>query len=156
MVRSLLTNGGCVENAMDSSSISLSVLRSSSKTSPIPLSFVPPTTLIGYRWACLRIKSKDSPIKPLNCPWLSYLRSYSHLVLLLFLDGALDLILFETLIQLIVAPPYVTLIGEDGSKERVRELDQEQDNEKWICLGWAHFSAFSSHDLRIGSSNLSY
>lgn len=113
MVRSLLTNGGCVENAMDSSSISLSVLRSSSKTSPIPLSFVPPTTLIGYRWACLRIKSKDSPIT-LNCPWLSYLRSYSHLVLLLFLDGALDLILFETLIQLIVAPPYVTLIRWGG------------------------------------------
>lgn len=56
MVRSLLTNGGCVENAMDSSSISLSVLRSSSKTSPIPVSFVPPTTLIGYRWACLRTK----------------------------------------------------------------------------------------------------
>lgn len=89
MVRSLLTNGGCVGNAMDSSSISLSVLRSSSKTSPIPVSFVPPTTLIGYRWACLRRKYTDSPIKPLNCPWLSYpfVISYSHLVLLLFLDG---------------------------------------------------------------------
>ena len=39
---------------------------------PIPLSFVPLTTLIGYRWACLRTKYTDYPIKPLNCPWLSY------------------------------------------------------------------------------------
>ncbi|KAI3795668.1 hypothetical protein L1987_38325 [Smallanthus sonchifolius] len=54
---------GCVENAMDSSSFSLSVLRSSSKMSPIPLSFVPPNTLIGYYWSCLRIKSEDSLIK---------------------------------------------------------------------------------------------
>lgn len=45
MVRSLLTNGGCVENAMDSSSISLSVLGYSSDTSPIPVSFVPPYRL---------------------------------------------------------------------------------------------------------------
>ena len=52
----------------------------------IPVSFVLPTTLIGYRWACLRTKYTDYP---LNCLWLSYpfWRSYSHLVLLLFLDG---------------------------------------------------------------------
>jgi len=48
VVRSLLTNGGCVENDIDSSSISLSVLRSSSKTSFIPVSFVPPATSIGH------------------------------------------------------------------------------------------------------------
>ena len=127
MVRSLLTNGGCVENAMDSSSISLSVLRSSSKTSPIPLSFVPPTTLIGYRWACLRTKYTDYPIKPLNCPFFFFSYPYGTILpicVILFppcfiavslrYSGALHLILLDTLIQLIVAPPYVTLIRWGG------------------------------------------
>ena len=92
MVRSLLTNGGYVENARDYSYISLSVQRSSSKSLTIPISFVPPTTLIGYRWACLRTKYTDYLIKPLNCPWLSYpLVRYiydSHLVRLLSLEGS--------------------------------------------------------------------
>nr|YP_010194886.1 hypothetical protein LK293_mgp009 [Arctium tomentosum]YP_010195017.1 hypothetical protein LK294_mgp009 [Arctium lappa]QZZ81625.1 hypothetical protein [Arctium tomentosum]QZZ81756.1 hypothetical protein [Arctium lappa] len=127
---------------MDSSSISLSVLRSSSKTSPIPLSFVPPTTLIGYRWACLRIKYKDSPIKPLNCPWLSYLRSYSHLVLLLFLDGALDLILFETLIQLIVAPPYFNSMGRMGVRSGYGSLTRNKITRSGFAWGGLTFLPF--------------
>lgn len=60
----------------------------------IPVSFVLPTTLIGYRWACLRTKYTDYP---LNCLWLSYpfWRSYSH-ALSRWYFGVLDLILFDT------------------------------------------------------------
>lgn len=116
----------------------------------LPLKLLPFCSADYIDWIPLglptRIKYTYYPIKPLNCPWLSYpfIISYSHLVLLLFLDGALDLILFNTLIQLIVAPPYVTLIRWRASKERVRE---EQDNEKGICLGCMSLTRYCSSGL---------
>ena len=113
MVRSLLTNGGCVENAMDSSSISLLVLRFSSKTSPIPLSFVPPTTLIGLglpTQKVYRFSHKAIELPLVILPICYILFPPCSIALSRWYSGALDLILFDTLIQLRVALPYVTLI----------------------------------------------
>lgn len=119
MVRLLLTNRMCVENDMDSSSISLSVLRSSSQISPIPcflcsadyIDWIPlglPTKKV-YRLShkAIELTSVVLPICYILFPPCSIALSRSY-------SGALGLILFDTLIQLIVAPPYLTLIRWGG------------------------------------------
>lgn len=170
---------------MDSSSISLSVLRSSSKTSPIPLSFVPPTTLIGYRWACLRTKYTDYPIKPLNCPFFVVLPIWNNPTHLCYLIPTLFYCCFSKVFRgatphslgyaySIDSGPslrYFNSMGRMGVRSGYGSLTRNKITRRgfaWggltydhsytiseflrlIYLEWAHFSAFSSHDLRIGS-----
>lgn len=172
-------NGGCVENAMDSSSIFLSVLRFFSY-----LSFLFPL-FCRLHWL-----DTVGPAYVLSIPiihWIAFgcPTHFWDLILTLFycsfsmvfrsarphsLWYAYSIVSYETL-RYFNSMRRMGLRSGYGSLTRNKITRSgfawggltydhssiiEVQNFSVPLVGWAHFFAFSSHDLRIGSSNLSY
>lgn len=133
-------NGGCVENAMDSSSIFLSVLRFLSY-----LSFLFPL-FCRLHWL-----DTVGPAYALSIPiihWIAF-GCPTHF-------GDLILTLFYCSFSMVFRSARPHSLWYAGGLTYDHSSIIEVHNFSVPLDGWAHFFAFSPHDLRIGSSNLSY
>ena len=133
-------NGGCVENAMDSSSIFLSVLRFLSY-----LSFLFPL-FCRLHWL-----DTVGPAYALSIPiihWIAF-GCPTHF-------GDLILTLFYCSFSMVFRSARPHSLWYAGGLTYDHSSIIEVQNFSVPLVGWAHFFSFSPHDLRIGSSNLSY